>query len=122
MGLSLDALGTGQVSSHLMVNPSGIQLDMINTIAGYEDTSPDWIWESAGQRQRLRVRRRDPPAPADASASRAARRSNMGILFWRRVSRTGVSVAWPALEPGKWVFEKHAKLAFTDLQAGRRAS
>ena len=35
----------------------------------------------------------------------------MGILFWRRVSRIGVSVAWPALEPGKWVFEKHAKLA-----------
>ena len=27
----------------------------------------------------------------------------MGVLFWRRVSRTGVSVAWPALEPGKWV-------------------
>ena len=42
---------------------------------------------------------------------------NMGILFWRRVSRVGVSVAWPALEPGKWVFEKHAKLAFADLQA-----
>ena len=49
VGLSLDALGTGQVSYHLMVNPSGIQLDMINTIAGYEDTSPDWIWESAGR-------------------------------------------------------------------------
>ena len=32
-----------------MVNPSGIQLDMINTIAGYEDTSPDWIWDSAGR-------------------------------------------------------------------------
>ena len=41
----------------------------------------------------------------------------MGILFWRRVSRTGVSVSWPALEPGKWVFQKHAKLAFTDITA-----
>src|SRR6188768_3583076 len=49
VGLSLDALGTGQVAYHMMVNPSGIQLDMINTIAGSEDTSPDWIWESAGR-------------------------------------------------------------------------
>ena len=49
VGLSLDALGTGQTSYHLMVNPSGIQLDMINTISGNEDTSPDWVWESAGR-------------------------------------------------------------------------
>ena len=40
----------------------------------------------------------------------------MGMLFWRRVSRLGVSVAWPPLEPGKWVFEKHASLMFADLQ------
>ena len=64
VGLSLDALGTGSVSYHLMVNPSGIQLDMINTIAGYEDTSPDWIWDSAGPRQRSRLRRGDPTAAA----------------------------------------------------------
>ena len=65
VGLSLDALGTGQVSYHLMVNPSGIQLDMINTIAGNEDTSPDWIWDSAGRDQRKRLRRGDPVAAAD---------------------------------------------------------
>src|SRR4029453_8598274 len=41
----------------------------------------------------------------------------MGILFWRRVSRIGVSVSWPALEPGKWVFQKHSKLAFADIAA-----
>jgi hypothetical protein len=36
----------------------------------------------------------------------------MGLLFWRKVSRSGISVAWPPLEPGKWVFEKHASLRF----------
>ena len=116
VGLSLDALGTGQVSYHLMVNPSGIQLDMINTIAGNEDTSPDWIWESAG-----RVTERgyavEIRLPLQTIRFKGGTDVNMGILFWRRVSRSGVSVAWPALEPGKWVFEKHAKLAFTDLQA-----
>src|SRR5688572_19036186 len=49
VGLSLDALGTGQLSYHLMVNASGVQLDMLNSVAGNEDTSPDWIWDSASQ-------------------------------------------------------------------------
>ena len=39
----------------------------------------------------------------------------MGILFWRRVSRSGVSVSWPALGPGVWVFERHASLRFDNL-------
>ena len=74
VGLSLDALGTGQVSYHLMVNPSGIQLDMINTIAGNEDTSPDWIWESAG-RVNDRGYAVEIRLPLQTSASRAARTS-----------------------------------------------
>jgi hypothetical protein len=46
----------------------------------------------------------------------------MGILFWRRVSRIGVSVAWPPLEPGKWVFEKNALLIVPSCARARRAS
>lgn len=115
VGLSLDALGTGQVSYHLMVNPSGIQLDMINTIAGSEDTSPDWIWQSAG-----RVNERgysvEIRLPLQTLRFNGGSDVQMGVLFWRRVSRLGVSVAWPALEPGKWVFQKHARLGFADLQ------
>ena len=118
VGLSLDALGTGQVAYHLMVNPSGIQLDMINTIAGYEDTSPDWVWDSAGRVNdsgyAVEIR-----LPLQTIRFAGGAEVGMGILFWRRVSRIGVSVAWPALEPGKWVFEKHARLAFSDLQSRR---
>ena len=116
VGLSLDALGTGQVSYHLMVNPSGIQLDMINTVSGDEDTSPDWVWESAGRVTEsgyaVEIR-----LPLQTIRFRPGAEVRMGILFWRRVSRTGVSVAWPALEPGKWVFETHAPLVFRDLRA-----
>ena len=115
VGLSLDALGTGQVSYHLMVNPSGIQLDMINTLAGNEDTSPDWVWTSAGavddQGYTVEIR-----LPLQTIRFKGGADVQMGILFWRRISRTGVSVAWPALEPGKWVFQKHARLGFSDLQ------
>jgi hypothetical protein len=49
VGLSLDATGAGQLSYHMMVNPSGVQLDMLNSIAGNEDSSVDWVWESAGR-------------------------------------------------------------------------
>ncbi len=49
VGVSLDALGTGQISYHLMVNPSGVQLDMLNSVAGGEDESPDYVWDSAGR-------------------------------------------------------------------------
>jgi len=41
VGLSLDATGTGQVSYHMMVNPSGVQLDLLNSIASNEDASVD---------------------------------------------------------------------------------
>jgi hypothetical protein len=116
VGLSLDALGTGQASYHLMVNPSGIQLDMINTISGYEDTSPDYIWDSAG-RVNDRGYAVEIRLPLQSIRFKGADVVNMGILFWRRVSRIGVSVAWPALEPGKWVFDKHARLTFGDLDA-----
>ena len=49
----------------MMVNPSGVQLDMINSAAGNEDSAPDWIWDSAGRAHRHRLRRRNPPAAAE---------------------------------------------------------
>jgi Domain of unknown function (DUF5916) len=116
VGLSLDALGTGQLSYHLMVNPSGVQLDMLNSAAGFEDESPDFVWDSAGRLNEsgyaVEIR-----LPLQTIRFRGGGDVRMGILFWRRVSRAGVSVAWPPLEPGKWVFEKHASLFFSELQS-----
>jgi hypothetical protein len=116
VGLSLDALGTGQLAYHLMVNPSGVQLDMLNSAAGGEDQSPDYVWDSAGRRNdrgyAVEIR-----LPLQSIRFKGGPDVNMGILFWRRVSRAGMSVAWPPLEPGTWVFEKHASLGFGDLKA-----
>jgi hypothetical protein len=114
IGLSLDALGTGQQSYHMLVNPSGVQLDMLNSAAGGEDTSPDWIWDSAGRITEsgyvVEIR-----LPLQSIRFGGGPDTRMGILFWRRVSRLGVSVAWPPLAPGVWVFERHATLRFNDL-------
>ena len=115
VGLSLDALGNGQSSYHLMVNASGVQLDMLNSVAGNEDESPDWVWDSAsrltesGYSAELRV-------PLQSIRLKGGPNTRMGILFWRRVSRLGVSVAWPPLEPGAWVFERHANLRFDSIE------
>jgi hypothetical protein len=116
VGVSLDALGTGQTSYHLMVNPSGVQLDMLNSVAGGEDESPDYVWDSAGRLNQsgYAVEMR---LPLQTIRFRGGPEVRMGVLFWRRISRSGVSVSWPGLEPGKWVFEKHASLVFSDLQA-----
>ncbi len=115
VGLSLDSLGTGQTAYHLMVNPSGIQLDMVNTVSGDEDSAPDWVWESAGRPTptgyAVEIR-----LPLQMLRFRGGDAVRMGVLFWRRVSRTGVSVAWPALQPGRWVFDTHATLTFRGLR------
>jgi hypothetical protein len=115
VGLSLDSLGTGQLSYHMMVNPSGIQMDMLNSIAGGEDTAPDWIWDSAGRvtdtGYSVEIR-----LPLQSIRFKGGENLRMGILFWRRVSRTGISVSWPPIDPGTWVFEKHASLIVPDLR------
>jgi hypothetical protein len=114
VGLSLDALGTGQLSYHMMVNPSGIQMDMLNSVAAGEDQAPDWIWDSAGRLTEtgytVEIR-----LPLQSIRFTSGQNVRMGILFWRRVSRLGVSVAWPPIEAGTWVFEKNASLIVPEL-------
>ncbi len=115
VGLSLDALGTGQLSYHMMVNPSGVQADMLNSVANGEDNAPDWIWNSAarltptGYTAEIRL-------PLQSIRFQGGTDTRMGILFWRRISRLGVSVSWPALAPGRWVFEQNAALRFDEIR------
>ena len=65
---------------------------MINTLAGNEDTSPDWIWDSAGRIDdkgyTVEIR-----LPLQTIRFAGGADLQMGILFWRRISRTGVSVS-----------------------------
>ena len=114
IGLSLDALGTGQLSYHMMVNPNGVQLDMLNSVAGNEDPAPDWAWDSAGRLTdtgyAVEIR-----LPLQSIRFKGGNDIRMGLLFWRRISRSGVSVSWPPLAPGVWVFERHASLRFDRL-------
>jgi hypothetical protein len=115
VGLSLDAVGNGQQSYDLFVNPLGVQADILDTTTAGEDSAPDWVWDSAGRATpdgydvEIRV-----PWKSIRFASGAD--VKMGILFWRRVSRIGMSAAWPAIPSGKWVFDCHAALRLKDLR------
>jgi hypothetical protein len=114
VGLSLDSTGGGQTAYHLLVNPNGVQMDAINTTAAGEHYEADFVWYSVGRRT------------ADGYAVeiavpletiRFARVPNvtMGILFFRHVSRSGISYSWPGMPPGQWVFDRNARLTFADL-------
>jgi hypothetical protein len=118
IAVSLDALGTGQLAYHMFVNPNGVQMDALNSAAGGEDSSPDWLWDTAGQLTEtgyaveMRV-------PLQSIRFKGGRDTRMGLMFFRRVSRSGVSVSWPAMAPSEWVFDRHAPLLFDRIDARR---
>ncbi len=114
VGISLDALGSHQSSYDLFVNPNGIQGDILNSSTAGEDTSPDWVWDSAARRTEdgytveMRV-------PFKSIRFKSGAEVHMGILFWRRVSRLGMSASWPDLPPGKSIFTRHTPMLLRNV-------
>jgi len=114
VGVKLDAMGNGQTSYDMFVNPSGVQGDILTSAARGESTSVDWVWDSAarltpdGYTVEVRV-------PVQSIRFKSGVEVPMRVLFWRRVSRLGVSVAWPDIPPGKSAFERQAGFLVRDL-------
>ena len=118
VGFSLDSTGSHQTSYHFMVNPSGVQMDAVNTTASGEKFESDFVWYSAGARTadgyvvELAL-------PLETLRFASGPDVRMGVLFWRHVSRAGMSYSWPDMPPGQWVFDRHAPLVFADLAPRR---
>ncbi len=114
VGLKLDAMGNGQTSYDMFVNPSGVQGDILTSAAKGENSSVDWVWDSAakttpdGYTAEIRV-------PVQSIRFKSGADVPMRVLFWRRISRLGVSVAWPDLPPGKSAFERETTMMVHDL-------
>lgn len=109
VGVSLDAIGNGQQSYDLFVNARGVQGDILNTATAGENSSPDWVWDSAGRQtpEGYDVEIRVPWKSIRFTSGHDVR---MGVIFWRRVSRLGISASWPALLPNRPFFQTHAAL------------
>ena len=117
VAISLDSTRAGQTAYHLFVNPSGIQMDALNT-ARNEDFAPDFVWQSAGRvdDQGYVVEMR---VPLQTIRFRGGDNVEMGVLFMRHNTRMGVSWSWPSMAPGQWVLESNAPLVFGALHQPR---
>ncbi len=118
IAISLDSAGTGQTAFHLFSNPSGSQMDAINTSASGEQFDADIVWYSVanttsdGYVVEVRV-------PLQTLRFTGGDRVRMGLVFFRKVSRTGVSYAWPEMLPGQWVFDRPSHIVFDNLKPRR---
>jgi hypothetical protein len=115
VGLSLDSVGNGQSSYDMFINPAGVQGDILTTPSAGENSAPDWVWDSAGQRtaQGYDVEMRLPLTSIRFVSGPEVR---MGVLFWRRVSRLGTSVSWPEVPAGRSFIERHAVMVLHDVK------
>ena len=118
LALSLDSAGTGQSAYHLFTNPSGSQMDALNTSASGEQFDADMVWYSAARTTSdgyiVEVQ-----IPLQTLRFKGGDAVRMGLVFFRKVSRIGVSYAWPEMLPGQWVFDRPAQLVFSNLQPRR---
>jgi len=115
VGLSLDSVGNGQSSYDMFVNASGVQGDILTTSSAGEQTAPDWVWDSAGRRTEtgydVEVR-----LPLTSIRFVSGAEVKMGVLFWRRVSRLGMSASWPVVPAGQSFIQRHALMVVRDLK------
>jgi hypothetical protein len=115
VGFSLDSVGNGQSAYDHFVNPAGIQGDILTTPSAGEQLAPDWAWDSAGRRTatgydvEMRL-------PLTSIRFRSGSEVRMGVLFWRRVSRLGMSKSWPVVPAGRSFLERQALLVLNDVK------
>jgi hypothetical protein len=116
VGLSLDAMGNKQTAYEFFCNPNGIQADVLRSALGSDDISPDFVWESAGQltEEGYQV---EMGIPLRSIRFKSGEEVQMGVLFWRKISRLGVSGSWPDLEPGQGVFNMHQTIVYENLKS-----
>jgi hypothetical protein len=95
VGLSIDTVGGKKYGYEFFVNPSGAQADIFRT-GDMEDSSTDWVWYSAGKvvSDGYIVEIRQPLKSIRFASGKDVR---MGVIFWRRISRLGISGSWPQL-------------------------
>ena len=118
IAVSLDSAGTGQSAYHLFSNPSGSQMDAINTSASGEQFDADVVWFSVGKTTsdgyvvEMQV-------PLQTLRFKGGDSVRMGLVFFRKVSRIGVSYSWPEMLPNQWVFDRPAHIVFNNLNPRR---
>ena len=115
VGLGLDPLGNHQCLYELFTNPNGMQGDLYNTPTTGENSAPDWVWYSGGKivddGYTVEIK-----LPLKSIRFKHGKNVILNILFWRRISRLGVSGAWPMLDPGKGIHNSTSEVKYGELK------
>ncbi len=101
VGIGLDAIGNRQGLYELFVNPSGIQLDRLQSgNSGHGDLSVDWVWYSSAQliedgyTVEIRI-------PLKSLRYTSGDNVELGVLFYRKISRYGIEGSYPQIPIGQ---------------------
>jgi hypothetical protein len=116
IGVSLDALGNRQSAIELIVNPNGIQADLLNSPVSGEDAAPDYVWQSAG-RLTTSGYQVEIAVPLRSLRFKSGSEVPMNVMFIRRVSRSGIGGAWPGFGPEDGLLNQHMTVVLRDLKA-----
>jgi hypothetical protein len=118
VGVAIDSLGTAQLQYEMYVNADGVQMDIVTTHATGSTNEPDWFWESAGRRvpEGFAV---EIKLPWTSIRFRTGSVVEMGMIFWRNISRLGQGGSWPTMPPGCSQFEIQAPVVLRDLKPAR---
>ncbi len=115
VSVAVDAVGNGQTTYVLYVNPSGIQGDSLVAAVGREDKSPDFVWQSAAGINE-RGYQVEIALPLKSISFKSGKEIKMGLLFRRRITRLGYIGAWPDIKTGHSLLDSQVKVSFKDLK------
>lgn len=119
VGILLDSLGTKQGNYEFYINPNGIQADGLNSAVSGPDSTPDFVWYSAGTTTawgyQVEVR-----IPLDTLRFQTGKdkKIRMNVMFLRSVPHMGTIATWPAIEAGQTEFNFMASLVYPKLHGG----
>jgi hypothetical protein len=116
VGFALDTCGARQFGYQFFINPDGIQSDAYLSSSGSDDDSPDYIFDSAGKivKDGYIVEMR---LPLKNFRFVSGKDVVMNIIFWRRISRLGMSGSWPETKPGFSSMNAMCKIIYGELNS-----
>ncbi|HSQ35775.1 MAG TPA: DUF5916 domain-containing protein [Candidatus Binatia bacterium] len=119
VGVAIDGLNNRQSTFEFYVNPSGVQLDGMTTAmyADSLDIAHDFVWESAaridagGYTAEIRI-------PLESLRFKGGAKVEMGMIFFRHISRLGRMGCWPEIKVGRNQFHFLATVVYDGVKKG----
>lgn len=119
VGVLLDSLGSTQSGYEFYTNPSGIQMDALNSSVSQSDITPDFVWESAGKLtgQGYLVEIRIPLTSIRFNVNKQ-NETRMRVMFFRQITHMGTVATWPQIKPGQTDLNCMTGLVYKGLKSG----